>query len=109
MARGYLSRPRFRCPRFRTRHGFERFSIFKSSLSPGKSAVRRQCALQAVAGLGPRRPRRADGGAPMKVRVTMNVNGDSRETLVPVPKTLLEVPRATHEQQDNQAGCGSAG
>ena len=41
----------------------------------------------------------------MKVRVTLNVNGDSRETLVPVHKTLLEVLREDLGLTGTKHGC----
>jgi carbon-monoxide dehydrogenase small subunit len=41
----------------------------------------------------------------MKVRVTLNVNGDLRETLVPVHKTLLEVLREDLGLTGTKHGC----
>jgi carbon-monoxide dehydrogenase small subunit len=41
----------------------------------------------------------------MKVRVTLNVNGESREALVPVHKTLLEVLREDLGLTGTKHGC----
>src|SRR6266699_5083455 len=41
----------------------------------------------------------------MKVRVTLNVNGESRETLVPTHKTLLEVLREDLRLTGTKHGC----
>jgi len=41
----------------------------------------------------------------MKVRVTLNVNGESRETLVPTHKTLLEVLREDLGLTGTKHGC----
>src|SRR6059036_580204 len=41
----------------------------------------------------------------MKVRITLNVNDESRETLVPVHKTLLEVLREDLGLTGTKHGC----
>jgi aerobic-type carbon monoxide dehydrogenase small subunit (CoxS/CutS family) len=41
----------------------------------------------------------------MKVRVTLNVNGESREALVPIHKTLLEVLREDLGLTGTKHGC----
>ena len=41
----------------------------------------------------------------MKVRVTLNVNGESREALVPIHKTLLEVLREDLALTGTKHGC----
>src|SRR4029077_20283472 len=41
----------------------------------------------------------------MKVRVTLNVNGESREALVPTHKTLLEVLREDRGLTGTKHGC----
>src|SRR6266851_4995085 len=45
------------------------------------------------------------GGVPMKVRLTLTVNGESHEVLAPVHKTLLEVLREDLGLTGTKHGC----
>jgi aerobic-type carbon monoxide dehydrogenase small subunit (CoxS/CutS family) len=46
-----------------------------------------------------------EGGRPMKTRVSLNVNGETNELLVPVHKTLLEVLREDLGLIGTKHGC----
>src|SRR3989442_10072029 len=46
-----------------------------------------------------------DGRGPMNIRLSLTVNGESRELLVPVHKTLLEVLREDMQLIGTKHGC----